>query len=77
MGSQLTLQFKETLGQLQILRGLLTGLEQSVGHSLLGHQTVDDNECLERSFESLHAAIGDMQQTLTLIAEATGKLPKL
>ncbi len=44
MGSQLTLQFEETLGQLQILRGLLTGLEQSVGHSLLGHQTVDDNE---------------------------------
>lgn len=76
MGSHLTPQFDEALGQLQILRGLLTGLEQSMGHSLRGHQTVDDSECLERSFESLHAALGDMEQTLTLIAEATGKIRK-
>jgi hypothetical protein len=48
-----------------------------VGHSLRGRQTVDDSECLERSFETLHTAIGDMEQTLTMIAEATGNTRKL
>jgi len=78
MKSQLGPQFKEIFAELRILNRLITGLENAAGHpSLRGHQTVDEEECIDLSFESLHLALNDIEQRVSLIAEAIGESRKL
>ncbi|RIJ08592.1 hypothetical protein DXT77_19885 [Pseudomonas sp. 91RF] len=78
MKSQLAPLFKEVFSELRILNRLITELENAAGHpSLRGHQTVDDDECIDLSFESLHLALGDIEQRVSLIAEAIGESRKL
>ena len=76
--TQLAPQLETVFAQIRTLHRSIVTLEEVAGyHSLRGHQTVDDDECIDISFESLHAAIRSMEQTLTLFAEAMGEIRKL
>ncbi|MDF2643537.1 MAG: hypothetical protein K0R45_2811 [Pseudomonas sp.] len=44
---------------------------------LRGHQTVDDREAVDQSFNKLQAAMLEFEETLATIGEATGEIGKL
>lgn len=50
---------------------ILEGQQLAETKQLSGHQTVDTRQSLMLSFHQLETAIGEMEQTLTTLAEAT------
>lgn len=78
MSGALGLHFEAIFGQLHALRTAVESLkEKERDHSLRGHQTVDSSEAIHLSFQKLQAAIREMEDTLLMIAEATGEIGKL
>ncbi|NWC76192.1 hypothetical protein HX823_19120 [Pseudomonas sp. P7759] len=65
---------------LRVLRATVAELE-SVAEievdALRGSQTVDVDDSIHLSFMKLQDQIGEMEETLATIAEATGEIPKL
>jgi hypothetical protein len=74
----LNAHFKCISVQLQALRIAVEKLETEEGHqSLRGHQTVNSSESIRMSFQKLQTAITEMEDTMVMIAEATGAIDKL
>ncbi|XSS62207.1 hypothetical protein ACP9OK_25735 [Pseudomonas sp. B11] len=65
---------------LRVLRATVAELE-SVAEievdALRGSQTVDVDDSIHLSFMKLQDQIGEMEETIATIAEATGEIPKL
>jgi hypothetical protein len=78
MSDHLRTHFDGLFDQLQSLRNAVEFLKKEErNHSLRGHQTVDSSEAIQLSFQKLQAAIKEMEDTLLMIAEATGEIGKL
>jgi hypothetical protein len=78
VSDQLRTHFDGLFDQLQSLRNAVEFLKKEErNHSLRGHQTVDSSEAIQLSFQKLQAAIKEMEDTLLMIAEATGEIGKL
>lgn len=80
MNARSQAQIAEILDQLLALResvDILQHVESGSVESLRGHQTVDAPESLDLVFQKLHEDIASMEETLAMIAEATGDVPKL
>ncbi|WP_408600461.1 hypothetical protein [Pseudomonas sp. PLMAX] len=78
MSNHLGTHFDGLFDKLQSLRNAVESLEKDEqNHSLRGHQTVDSSEAIQLSFQKLQAAVKEMENTLLMIAEATGEIGKL
>ncbi|MFY0727402.1 hypothetical protein [Pseudomonas sp. NFX15] len=78
MSGALVRHFEAIFSQLHTLRTAVESLkEKERVHSLRGHQTVDSSEAIHLSFQRLQTAIKEMEDTLLMIAEATGEIGKL
>lgn len=65
---------------LRVLRATVAEFESVVEievDALRGSQTVDVDDSIHLSFMKLQDQIGEMEETLATIAEATGEIPKL
>jgi hypothetical protein len=78
VSDHLRTHFDGLFDQLHSLRNAVESLRKAEqNHSLRGHQTVDSSEAIQLSFQKLQAAIKEMEDTLLMIAEATGEIGKL
>jgi ABC-type phosphate transport system auxiliary subunit len=78
VSDHLRTHFDGLFDQLHSLRNAVESLrKEEQNHSLRGHQTVDSSESIQLSFQKLQAAIKEMEDTLLMIAEATGETGKL
>lgn len=73
-------QFDAVWATLQMLRHGVRDLhdcELERVDRLRGHQTVDDREAVDQSFNKLQAIMLEFEETLATIGEATGEIGKL
>lgn len=80
MSREIKIQIAAIFDQLVALRKSVTSLEKTEKEgvdSLRGHQTVDVEGAFRLVFQKLEDNIASMEESLAVLAEATGDIPKL
>lgn len=80
MSREIKIQIAAIFDQLVALRKSVASLEKTEKEgvdSLRGHQTVDVEGAFRLVFQKLEDNIASMEESLAVLAEATGDIPKL